>query len=469
MDKAEDILKVLGLGGGALALVVGVAAVIWFLLNTTTRKTLPVAAVLVGLCLEVFFFKQPSVQVGLQLYPNDAISVFTLLACLVTFVRRPLPVSEVPFLLWLGFGFTIMLSFAIGLQQFGRYAGTEVRPFFYLWVTGLYASIAEFDEKDLKRIARWCVLAGYALIGIAVYFYVAVGIGYIDRMVYFGDEEGSVFRPIGAAGAYYAGALALFQTLAWLRRSGTRFSGLHALVFLAFVVILQHRSVWIAVGAGLLVLLFVERQHVRHRFGLLLGALLAVSMGIAIAASFGVFDELSRNLLQSVSTMDDQHGTFAGRVDGWERLTDEWSGASVWVQLFGYPFGRGYTRYYYGQLIEFAPHNLLLDLVLRVGVIGTLFFLVPALAVIVHGLRAPTRGEVDHIVTRGLGVLMFSSMVYGVAYPTNYLLTMALGVGMAEMMRRSRARADLLRPQALRPSEPGHGIGGEPTPWHAGR
>jgi hypothetical protein len=151
MDSTtQDLLTPAALVGGAAALAVATAMVVLLFLKSTATRVVPVGLLLLGFCLEVWFFKQPSLQIGLQLYPNDAISVFVLMAALVGFAYRPAPVNDAPFLLWLAFGVTMIASFVVGLNEYGRYAGTEVRPFFYMWVAGLYCCITGFDEADLR-------------------------------------------------------------------------------------------------------------------------------------------------------------------------------------------------------------------------------------------------------------------------------------------------------------------------------
>ncbi|MBL8341501.1 MAG: O-antigen ligase family protein [Rubrivivax sp.] len=450
---------------GALTAMLGVAALVLVFINATAKKVAPVALLLAGFCLEVYFFKQPFFNLGLQIYPNDLISVMVLLAALVGFAYRPLPLNDGPFLLWLAFGVTMIASLVVGLNEHGRYAGTEVRPFFYMWVAGLYCCVAGFDEEDLRRIARWCVWTAYALIGIAAYYYIAVAVGLVSRAETFDGPLDGVFRPVGSHGTFFVGAVGLVQALAWLRRTGTRHAGLHAAVFMTFVVLMQHRSVWIAVGAGLLAVFVLERRHLPRRFALLLGFTMAVTLATAIAAAFGMLDSLTRDLTRSTITMFESEGTFAGRVDGWIRLLEQWLAASPGTLLFGFPFGQGYTRLYNGVIIEFAPHNFFIDLLLRVGIVGTILFLLATLLAVGHGLFAKATSEFDYLLARGLGVALVASLVYFVAYPSYYLIGGATGVALAHLIaQRHRQRTQ------QRPLDPVRSpITGQVIGWHARR
>lgn len=444
----QDLLIPAAITVAAALIALSTAAMVWFFIKSTATRVVPVGLLLIGFCLEVYFVKQPSFQLGLQIYPNDVISLFVLLAIIVGFAYRPLPVNDSPFLLWLAFGVTMIMSFVLGLADFGRYAGTEVRPFFYMWVAGLYCCVAGFDETDLRRIGRWCVWASYALMAIALYYWIAVEVGFVNRQIVFEEPDAGVFRPVGSHGTFFIAAVALVQTMAWLRGTGTRWSGWHAAFFIAFTVIMQHRSVWIAAAVGLLAVFVLERRHLPRRFPLLLGLVLTVTFVTAAATAFGFLDELGRRLLESTVTMADDEGTFAARVDGWVRLWESWTAAAPHTLIFGFPFGHGYTRLYNGVVIEFAPHNFYLDLLLRVGIVGTILFLLPTLMAIGHSLRVKPTSEFDYLLARGLGVALLASLVYFVAYPSYYIIGGATGVALAHLIHHRRTRHSRQQPLA---------------------
>lgn len=447
MDStSQDLLSQTGVVALVAVLALLTAALVWLFIRSTANRVAPFGLLLIGFCLEVYFFKQPYIQVGLQIYPNDVISLFVLAAAVIGFAYRPLPVNDSPFLLWLAFGVTMIASFVLGLTDYGRYAGTEVRPFFYMWVAGLYGCVAGFDEADLKRIGRWCLWACYALMAIALYYWVAVEIGFVNRQAVFEEPDSAVFRPVGSHGTFFIAAVGLVQTMAWLRGTGTRWSGWHAAFFIAFTVIMQHRSVWIAAAVGLAMVLLLERRHLPRRFALLLGFVLTLTFGIAVALAFGLLDDLGRRLFESTVSMADDGGTFAARVDGWVRLWENWIAAPIQTLLFGYPFGHGYTRLYNGVVIEFAPHNFYLDLLLRVGIVGTILFLLPTGMAIVHGLRVKATSEFDYLLARGLGVGLLASLVYFVAYPSYYIIGGATGVALAHLIHHRRTHSGYQQP-----------------------
>jgi hypothetical protein len=451
----------------ASVLVVLVCATLWLFSRLAVAQLAPIAMILLGFCVDMFFpVKQPYLQMGLQIYPNDVISLLLLMAATLSFALRPVPVYEPAYLSWLGFGLVIIGSFLVGLQEHGRYAGTEVRPFIFLWAAGLYCAAVQFSEADFKRMASWCVWMAYAVIAIAIYYWVAVRTGFVDRQEVFEEPDTQLFRPVKAGAALFMASVGLVQTLAWLRRSGTRWAGLHAAVALAFVVIIQHRSVWVPTAIGLATVFWLERRRLPERFGILLTFGLVVTLGLAMAAAFGALDDLGWRIQESAEEMGRADGTFAARVDGWIRLTESWLAASPAVWLFGFPFGQGFTRMHYGQLVSWDPHNFYLHLVLRVGIVGAILFLLPTFGVIVHGLSARCTSESEYLRIRGLAVVLLVTMIYCTVYQSNAMAGAATGIAIAEFIRR-RQQQQLKNP--LRPEGRERSAARTPPTWYFDR
>jgi len=435
MDLTQLVIFALG-AFVAAAVVVGLS---WGFLRSTEDRTLPVLLLLAGFCAEAVFVKQPYVQIGLQIYPNDAISVFVVMAAAVGFVRRAAPITDRLFLLWMAFGGVIMYSFLLGVMEYGKAAGTEVRQFFYLWAAGLLGVTAGFTEQELRKIGRWCTVAAYAFVVIAAYFLIGVETGFINRAEVFDYAGGGgIFRPIGSHYTFFVGAVGLAHTMAWLRTTGKTRSGWHAAIMLLFVTVMQHRSVWIAVAFGLLWVAWLERRYLTRRLPLLLGFVLVFGSAATLATWLGYLDSLIAQLVGSTVSMYDSGGTFAARVDGWERLLEDWS-ESAQTMMIGFPFGYGYSRLYRGQLIEFVAHNHYIDLALRVGIVGVVLFMVPTIIAVVGCLRAKTDSEFEYMLMRSLAVALLAAFVYYVAYPSFYLLGGATGVALAQLIRRREA------------------------------
>jgi O-antigen ligase len=147
---------------------------------------------------------------------------------------------------------------------------------------------------------------------------------------------------------------------------------------------------------------------------------------------------------------------------------DGWLSASPSVWLFGFPFGKGYARMHFGVMVDFAPHNFYVDLLLRVGIVGMLLWILPTVMVIVHSLRARCESEAEYLWTRGLAVMLLAVMVYCIVYPSNYLAGAATGIGISEMIRRSHRRTALGHSAAPRAAVMTGALHGS-MPWRADR
>lgn len=416
----------------ALLLAVGL---VWFFIVSSDRRTLCIAYLVLAFLFEIFMHKQPYVSLGLQLYLNDVISLILVSAILLGWLSRPLPFKQGALLVWLALGAVIMTSFGLGLGSYGKAAGTEVREYFYYWAAGLYCCTANFDEAQIRRIARWLVWGAYGLIGIALYRWIGVALGFVPASLLKDVGVTSDFRVLPSSAAFCLCAAGLLQTMAWLRRTGSRWSGWHAVIFTAFVLILQHRSVWVAHGVAVLYLFAQERRHLPSRFPLLLGASLFAGMALSIAAMFGVLDGLFDALRESATSVTKSQSSVTDRVFGWESLVADWSNSSIGTLLLGYPFGHGWRRVIDGRIIEFSPHNFYVDLLLRVGVVGLALMLLATLMAMVHGLRAKTESEHEYLLLRGLGLVLLAALFYYVPYSGNYLHGAITGLALAQMIR----------------------------------
>ncbi len=210
MDQVLNVLTDSAIVVVAMVVAALVAAgLLWLFIVSTNKRTLCVGYLLLAFLFEIFMHKQPYVQVGLQIYLNDVISMLVLMCIGIGFLSRPWPIKEGAFLVWLIFGGVIIMSFVIGLGQFGKNAGTEVRENFYYWVAGLYCLTADLDEAEIRRLARWAVLTAYGLIGIAVYRWIGMAVGFVPVDLLKEVGVTSEFRALPSSATLYMGAVGL--------------------------------------------------------------------------------------------------------------------------------------------------------------------------------------------------------------------------------------------------------------------
>ncbi len=124
---------------------------------------------------------------------------------------------------------------------------------------------------------------------------------------------------------------------------------------------------------------------------------------------------------------------------------DDWMNSSLRTLLFGFPYGYGYRRVIRNIVIEFAPHNFYIDMLLRVGIVGLILMVWATLMATVHSLRAKTESEYEYLLLRGLGVTLIASILYYVPYPAFYLHGVVTGLALAQIIRYRALTAQRLR------------------------
>jgi O-antigen ligase len=449
MLGADDLVARSLVAVAALVATVLVAlASIWLLRASANRRTLCVGLLLVGLLVENALIEPPWIHVGIQIYLMDVIALLMLATVCTAFVFRQLSIRGLPTVLWLAFGLLMMVSFVEGIQPYGKTAGVDVRPNLYFWIAGLYCCLVEFTERDVRQMARWCVWSAYALVGIAAYRWIGWLAGFVPLSAITEVGAGNEFRALPSGATFCVAAVGLVQFMAWMRGSGSRFSGLHALVFAVVVVVLQHRSVWLAAGVGHLFVLVQQSGHMPRRLLWLIGLFFAVGIGVVVATQIGALDRLASSLWESTISVADPRSTASDRMFGWEALMSDWIESPWGTILFGYPYGTSYRRVVARVVVEYSPHNFYVQLLLRVGLVGTLLFIAATLLTMVHALSATVESEFEHLLLRGTGLLLLVSLVYYVPYQALYIHGAVTGLAMAHWVRYGDIRRSRMRERA---------------------
>jgi O-antigen ligase len=436
MLGAEDLVTrslvaLAGLGLGVL----GLLGLVRLLRTSNIRKTLCIGLLLVSLLVETALVEAPALDVGLQIYANDVIAALMLAVLLGAFMFRQLAVRGLGTVLWLAFGLVMVISFVDGIQLHGKTAGVDVRPNVYFWIAALYCCVIVFDHQDIRLMGRWCLWTAYGLIGIAAYRWVGYLVGFIPLAAIVEVGAGNEFRALPSGPAFCVAAVGLVQFMAWLRGAGGRFGGVHALVFAIVMVVLQHRSVWAASAVGYVAILLQQRGHMTRRLPWLIGLCLVAGAGIGIAMQMGVLDRLVASLWESTISIADPRSTTTDRLFGWEALMGEWIESPLGTVFFGYPYGTSYRRVVDRVVVEYSPHNFYVQLLLRTGVVGTALFVFATLAGMCHALFAQAQSEFDHLLLRGLGVVLLASMVYYVPYQGFYVHGAVTGLALGQLVR----------------------------------
>lgn len=330
-------------------------------------------------------------------------------------------------ILLVGFGMMTMISIVAGLAEFPiQLVLNEARRYVYFVSVGLYFSTMDARPEVLDRLARLLLAAAGVLVATAVLRWAVLPLGL----------QGGLFGPGGMRVLWAGEALFLLQALfialiAW-RRGGSAWWARAAIALLVVIVLLQHRTVWIALIVSGMVIVLRDRLLARRLAVLALGAVLVG--GLFVLVVFGDTQEVTAELGQSVQ----DEGTFRWRYLGWAALL-EGGGVDTPIEaLHGQPFGTGWERMLRGQLIVVSPHNFYIESYLRVGLVG-LTLLVLLYGHVLRRLLASPRETTD-LPPAVLVLILVSQLVYYVAYTPSAVDALMVGVAIAVTSSRDRLR-----------------------------
>jgi hypothetical protein len=179
----------------------------------------------------------------------------------------------------------------------------------------------------------------------------------------FGND--TAIRVIDGPYTFFLATAAVLASPSWIQhgRRARRLRWLSVLLLL-FVMLLDRRTVWLAMLVGVVVLLLRNHRFGRRAMAMLAGA--AIVTSVVFTAFPGSSSEQEPLARSATST-----GTLSWRVDGWTELVTSWSeNPANW--LLGKPFGSGFERQVQGSDVSSHPHNFYIETMLRTGVLGLL-------------------------------------------------------------------------------------------------
>lgn len=314
---------------------------------------------------------------GLTVYPEDAL-VLAFVAATLPRLRQVNESSGRRTGLLVLFTALIAMSLLRGVWVHGiGLAVNEARQLLYLIVSIAWALSQTQDPNFNGRLRRFLTWTGWGLVGVAGYHILTRGLGSADEFL---RDDGTYLtnRPLVSGQACIL-ALIGFHAIITHRRALTGW------VFLVVTVICQHRSVWVALGVGLLVAALMAAPRVRVRF--IFGGAVASVLGVALLTM-----DFAQGVLEKLTHSASSTGTLNDRTFGWMTLVRQMHDLGWSAILMGQPMGSSYKRLNaVGTVEEFGPHNWYVIIYLRLGALG-----VVVLAAILIGMfrRCIERGDV---------------------------------------------------------------------------
>ena len=388
-----------------------------------------------------------TINVGINLFfPDIVLGLIAAVAGL-----RLIFISELPDQnrAWLCFCTLIVVSLLTGLISFGTAAGVQARAYFYFMVSGLYAMSFTMDEKRLRLVFNALTVSAFVFVLLAFYRWI-VYYTPIEELL----PPGGIYNVDGAIRVVYSSnTLVIAQMLVCglffaAAARGYAIARFVSPVLLGTVLVLQHRSVWLAAMVGVLVRLLLgnSKSGSAAKQIVLVGAIIAVT---AVPLVFS--DKLSGVTQQvgaSASNVLAGKGTAGERLNSWREIIKNWYTAGPRSILIGQSFGSDNTRYVEDsrggtRKIDYLAHNFYVQTLFNTGLLGLGAFLLAAWYVMT-GLYRICRAGHGGVEAEVLLVLMAMQLAYYIPYGTDYLQSFIFGISLAyvagkDMLQRQTA------------------------------
>ncbi|MDQ0689850.1 O-antigen ligase family protein [Arthrobacter sp. W4I7] len=316
---------------------------------------------------------------GASIFPEDAVAGVMLLTLAFrpqrfwSAVRPYLPIVLVTVI-------AVAASLTWGVAIYGAGGLNEFRSFLYPLAAVAWALNQDWASDAWQASMRcWAIATGLMLSLVAAAHIALYGLGKADGFVqsaFSGSMQTA--RPLTAGQAILVAlcGVYLLHGLGSKTRKGLGWAAL----FIGVTLVAQHRSVWIALAAALLVLFLKVRGAARARLVL---AAVTVAFAVAILALSQTFNPLSNEFAEKAGGTK----TYNDREQGWTALIGQNLEEGMGPTVFGSPFGTGWKRIENGVYVEWAPHNWYVTVYLRLGLFGILVFACLLAAVLWRLLR----------------------------------------------------------------------------------
>jgi O-Antigen ligase len=312
---------------------------------------------------------------GVQVYVTDVVSGLLLGAAMLRLLRRRNFDRCHRWLLLLGV--LLLVSLVRGVAAFGMQASVaDFRQYLFFGGVALYFASFPVSIRLYDRIGRiWLAMTiPMMLLVCARWLAVFAGVDLGVPAEKYGAD--AAIRVIDGPFNFFLAHAFVLSVPVWLRGQQERWIRWTSVLLLLFCLVLNRRTVWLAIVVGVAVLMLRDRRLGRR-------ALVLVALGgVLTAVAFvwlGGLQESSEPVVQSGS------GNLSWRVQGWSELVTAWSRSPTeWA--IGQPVGSGFARKVEGveTNTQYGPHDFYIEILLRTGFVG----LVALVALTVGLLRA---------------------------------------------------------------------------------
>lgn len=411
------------------------------------------------------------INIGIRL---DALDLITLLlgsAALLRFIG--VREARHGLLAWYVFVLAVLSSLAYGLASLGTAGGVAARPYFYTIVCTSYVLTFAIDGKAIRALLGAMVWSAAALLCLVVLRW-AITYLPISALLPVGGRfasiESSLLRVVPSAetalmaqvvviGIFYA---TLVPTLRWVR-------AFVPVLFLT-VILLQHRSVWVALLAAVAARFTLPQAGRKATVQLAAMALVLAVLAIPLLGSgklTGVTADVGRSASRALALTD----TINFRFDSWRFAVGKWANSGALGLTVGLPMGTSMDRVIRSDQgnysrVSVSAHNFYVQTLFNTGLLGILSIISVYVFVVLNLLRGLRHAELGQECSAMLLIIILQ-LTYYVAYGTDFVQGLILGVaaGLAITVRATCAQAGPVAGFGIRPLQ----LKGKGSDWPAYR
>ena len=422
------------------------------LLEALIRRADVGAALMLGMMVvqAVLVSSVPAITLagGIRVLPFDIVFGLILVAAFARLLRLT---RFAPFQRWVVLlAILLFVSLVLGAKAFGvERSVAEFRLYIAFVAAAVYVATFPPSAWLCDRIGRIWLAASIAMMVLVVLRWVQAfaGINLGVPMEEFGAD--AAIRVINGPYTFFLAHALILTAPFWLARDNrSRRLMQLGVVLLFFVVLLDRRTVWIALVAGVVVLV-LRRRRLRRR--VMVMALAATFLTAGLYLAFSGTDRGGGPLAQSATNT----GNLEWRVEGWVALTAAWSAEPMsWV--IGQPFGSGFAREVESARETSDPHSFYLLTLLRTGAVGLLALLALTVGLLrrLWSIAAPPNE--DHLLAVGVfPALLTMQLLWFITWVPGMEQGIITGLAIA-LAGRARRRAGPGGLPTERPSVPPH-------------
>ena len=374
----------------------------------------------------------PVLRLGLTVFVADVPMVLIALVAGSRWALR----SDVPLRHWgwVLYALLMLTGLGLGLVLHGTTAGVQARGDFYSLAAASYVMTFPVGRAQLRQVMTALVWLAATLLLLCIYRWTVYYGGIRELLPASGiySVDGAI-RVVGANAAMVLAQALVVGLYFWHLGRGAGAMRWMALPLLCAVLVLQHRSVWLAslVGAALGLVLARTRDSTRLQQLSMIGLLTACA---SLMLAFG--GQLSGDIQTSAARAIKGRDTVAARVENWRATLEDWRDAGPRAVVMGRESGSDARRLVITEegerrQVSYGAHNNYVSALTTTGLLGfagLLWAYGSALARLYGlyrggGIRAPDAAT--------LLTLIAMQMAYFVAYSTDFLQFMLLGLGLA--------------------------------------